>query len=148
MGLLALFAAAALFGLLLLPDALRTGAPALIPLLSGVALAAGVAAFVRRWSDREGAWTDLHRLALVLGALPPMMLFGFLLVTAGNRVDQVGQGIACLVTLGLLTWFATREIYVGGLLVESPLARSRLRTRDTRPSGARGTDPSRQRRRA
>jgi hypothetical protein len=105
-GLLAFLAASAWFELLFLPHALRTGAGALLPLISGAALAAGATALLRRWSDRNGVWTDLHRLALVLGVLPPMMLFGYFLVTVNNRVDQVGQGIASVVTLGLLTGFA------------------------------------------
>ncbi len=32
-----------------------------------------------------------------------MMLFGFFLVTASNRMDQVGQGIASVFTLVLLS---------------------------------------------
>jgi hypothetical protein len=107
-GLLAFLAAAAWFQLLALPEALKTGTLVLVPMLSGVALAAGVAAMLRRWSDREEGWTDLHRLALVFGALPPVMLFGFFVVTAGNRVDQVGQGVASAVAVGLLTAFALR----------------------------------------
>ena len=89
---------------------------ALLPLLSGMALAGGMTALVRHWSDGDGAWSDRHRLALVIGALPPMMLFGFFLVTASNRVDQIGQGIASVITLVLLSIFAvslprpTREV--------------------------------------
>ena len=107
-GLLAFLAAAAWFGLLLLPQTLKTGSLALLPMLSGVALAAGMTALLRRWSNGVGGWSDLHRLALVIGALPPMMLFGFFLVTASNRVDQIGQGIASVVTLVLLSIFAVR----------------------------------------
>jgi hypothetical protein len=105
-GLPAFFAAAAWFGLLMLPQALKTGSLALLPLLSGVALAGGMTALVRRWSNRDGAWSERHRLALVIGALPPLMLFGFFLVTASNRVDQIAQGIASVVTLVLLSTFA------------------------------------------
>ena len=50
-----------------------------------------------RWS-RRAAWTDRHALALVGGALVPMMLFGLLAVTAGNRIDQVADGVFIAVT--------------------------------------------------
>jgi len=105
-GLVAFLAGTAWFNLLFLPHALRTGALALVPLLLGVVVAAGLAALLRRWSSAGSAWTYLHELALVLGGLLPSMLFGFFFVTAGNRVDQAGQGVASVVALLLLALFA------------------------------------------
>jgi len=105
-GLVAFLAGTAWFNLLFLPHVLRTGALVLVPLLLGLVVAAGLAALLRRWSAAGRAWTDLHKLALVLGALLPSMLFGFFFVTVGNRVDQVGQGVASVVALLLLALFA------------------------------------------
>ncbi len=66
-GLLAFVAAAAWFDLLLLPKALKTGSLALLPFLLGLGLAAGTMALLLGWSNRAGAWSDLHRIALVIG---------------------------------------------------------------------------------
>jgi hypothetical protein len=107
LGLLALVAAGVWFVPLLgLPPELRSGPLAVVPVASEAAVAALAVAALRRWSGQTVAWTDLHRLALVIGALPPMMLVGFFGVTAGNRVDQVAQGVSSLTVLGSLAWFA------------------------------------------
>jgi hypothetical protein len=45
---------------------------------------------------------------MVLGALPPVILFGFAVVTAGDRVDQVGQAIVSVVVYAALIAFAAR----------------------------------------
>ena len=37
------------------------------------------------------------------------MLFGFLVVTSGNRVDQIGQGIASVAAMGSLILLILRE---------------------------------------
>jgi hypothetical protein len=108
LGLLALVATAGWFGLFFLPDALKSGARALIPMVATAALAAGTGLLIRKWSAPDRRWTDLHRIALILGALPANMLFGFLVVTAGNRTDQIGQAVGCSVTLALLALFANR----------------------------------------
>ena len=107
-GLVTFLAAGAWFGLLGLPDALRAGALALVPMLAEGALVAGVAALIRRWSAPGHMWTDIHRLALACGALLVSMLIGFFFVTAGNPVDQLGQGVASVVAIVLLTLFAWR----------------------------------------
>jgi hypothetical protein len=75
-------------------------------LIGGVA--ATVVALLVRWSAPDRDWTDVHRLAIILGALPASMLFGFFFVTVGNRIDQIAQGGASLATLGLLTLFGRR----------------------------------------
>jgi hypothetical protein len=105
-GVLAFLVAAAWFHMLMLPPELKTGVRVLIPILSVAALAMGLAACLRWWSNREVAWTGSHRLALVAGAILPVMLFGFFAVTASKPVDQIGQGIASLVAIGLLATFA------------------------------------------
>jgi len=107
-GPVAFVAGVAWFNLLVLPPALRTGVLALVPLLLGLLVAAGLTALLRRWSAAGRTWTDLHELALVLGALMPSMLFGYFFVTTGSRVDQVGQGVASVVALLLLALFAGR----------------------------------------
>jgi hypothetical protein len=97
-----------MFGLFFLPEALKNGARALIPMLSAAALAASTGLLLRKWSAPDRLWTDLHSIALIFGALPANMLFGFLVVTAGNRTDQVGQAVGCSVTLALLALLANR----------------------------------------
>jgi hypothetical protein len=111
-GLAALLAASAWMLLLGLPQWLKTGILALVPMASGLILAGGSMAMIRRWADRRGPWGDRHRLALVMGALPPVMLFGFLVVTRGKGIDQIGQGVASVAAMGwliLLTFRARRR---------------------------------------
>jgi hypothetical protein len=107
MALVALLTAIAWFILLDLPHMLRTSALVLAPMLAEVALVAGVVVLLWRWSARRG-WADLHRLALAGGAMLASMLFGFFAVTAGNPVDQLGQGVASVVAIILLAGFAWR----------------------------------------
>ena len=106
-GLLTLVTSAAWFGLLLLPNTLKHGADALVPIVAAAGLAIAVGSTVEKWSARRN-WTDQHRLAVVLGALPVSMCFGLLVVTAGNRMDQAGQAAGCLITLVLLALLAWR----------------------------------------
>jgi len=108
-GFLAFLAAGAWFVPLLdLPDILRTGAWALVPMLLAAAPVAVVVALIRRWSRPDRGWTDIHRLALVMGALPASMLYGFFYVTAGSAVDRAGQAAASVAAVALLILFARR----------------------------------------
>ena len=106
-GLLVFLVAGAWSALIGLPLELRTGALVLAPMLAEIALAASAVALLRRWSASPG-WSDLHRLAVACGALLVSMLVGFLFVTAGNPIDQLGQGIASIITMALLALFARR----------------------------------------
>jgi hypothetical protein len=106
-GVVGAVVAVAWFALLGLPETLRVGALVLVPMLGELALVAGVVALIHRWSARRG-WSDSHDLALACGPLLASMLFGFFFVTAGNRVDQLGQGIASVVAVALLARFARR----------------------------------------
>jgi len=107
-GALAAVAAVVWFALLGLPHPVRDSAPLLLLATAGIfGLAVGVARQVQRWSA-GGGWGDSQRLALVWGPLLASMFFGFFFVTAGNRVDQIGQGVASLVALALLARFAWR----------------------------------------
>ena len=100
--------AVAWFALLDLPHFLRVGALVLLPMGLDLLLAGGVATLLRRWSTAGPLWHDRHRLALILGALPVSIAWGFLFVTAGNRVDQLVLGSAGLLTWLLLLFFAWR----------------------------------------
>lgn len=104
MALSALVVAAAWFGLLDLPHTMRAWPLVLVPMLLDVLLVAGGALLVRRWSSAHD-WSDLHRLALLSGALIPSMLWGFFFVTAGNRIDQIAQGSASIIMLAFLGYF-------------------------------------------
>ena len=107
-GLVTFVGAGAWFNLVGLPHSLRAGALVLAPMLGEIAIAIAVATLIRRWSGPDRAWTDLHRLALASGALLISMLFGFFFVTASNPIDQLGQGVASIVAIGLLALFARR----------------------------------------
>jgi hypothetical protein len=108
-GFLASLAAGAWFVPLLdLPDVLRTGAWVLAPMLLAAAPVAVVAALVVQWSGPDRTWTDLHRLALAMGALPVSMFYGFFYVTAGSPVDRAGQAVASALAVLLLGIFARR----------------------------------------
>jgi hypothetical protein len=107
-GMVTFVAAAAWFALLGLPHSLRAGALVLAPMLAELTMAIGVAALISRWSRPDRAWTALHYLALACGALLVSMLVGFFFVTASNPIDQLGQGVASVVAIGLLALFARR----------------------------------------
>lgn len=92
-GLLGLCVSASWFGLLMLPEPLKAGAWPLAPIGATLAIACATVFAVDNWSRRGPSWTIPHRIAMVLGALPPIMLFGSLVVTTESRVDQIGQGI-------------------------------------------------------
>ncbi|VVB64619.1 Uncharacterised protein [uncultured archaeon] len=118
-GLVAFLAAGAWFGLLDLPHVMRTGVLVLVPMTLGVVLAAGMAALIRQWSAPGRRWSDQHSLALAFGPLLVSMLWGFFFVTAGNHVDQLGQGAASVVAVVLLMLFARRLRERGHVAAES-----------------------------
>src|ERR1043165_7672480 len=105
--LLGFLMAALWFGLLNLPQRLRLGAWVLIPIIVEITLVVGFASLIQKWSNSE-EWTNLHRLALVVGPLIMVMISGSFFVTAGNRLDQLGVGIFSVITLILLALFARR----------------------------------------
>jgi hypothetical protein len=107
-GLFTFLAAGAWFELLDLPHSYRGSYLVVVPMLLFAALAAGVVILVREWSTQNRAWSDLHSLALAFGAMLVSMLWGFIFVTAGSRVDQLGQGIASIAAIVLLALFARR----------------------------------------
>lgn len=107
-GLISFASTAAWFGLLHLPEALRSGAVVLAPMALGVILAAGIVALIRRWSASRG-WNDAHRLALAFGAILTSTLYGISFVTAGSPGNQIGEGVASAATLALLAFFVWRH---------------------------------------
>lgn len=107
LALVAFVASGLWFGLLALPEPARRGAVVILPMSVMILIAAALWAVVTRWSSHRG-WTDVHSLALASGAMAVSMTFGFIAVTAGNRIDHWGQGIVCVVALLLLMLFARR----------------------------------------
>jgi hypothetical protein len=107
-GTIAFVAAGLLFGLIFLPDAVRRGPLVLAPMAFDLAVFAGVWRLIRHWSAPDSSWTDVHRLALALGALPVSMLFGFFYVTASNPADRAFLTVVNVLTLALLGNFARR----------------------------------------
>src|SRR5262245_59630685 len=125
LGILGFLLAGSWFHLLILPSILRTGALVVIPMLATLAMVASYVHWLDRWSTQSRDWTDLHGLAVVIGVLIPMMLFGYVAVTAANRVDQIAQGVSSLLALGLLITIAFRT-------------RARSRSRPEEPLGIDG----------
>lgn len=106
-GLVAFVAAAAWFlPLVDLPEWLRVGAWVWVPMMVALSVDAIAARLIAHWAAARHNWSDVHRLALAVGALLVSMLYGFFYVTSGNAVDQAGQAIASIVALTLLARFA------------------------------------------
>jgi hypothetical protein len=103
-GALGFLAACVWFGLLHLPTPLRHGILAILPILLGCAFVFGIFRLLRRWSAHENSWRDIHRLMLIFGAMLASMLNGFFFTTANNQVDQLGQGIASVLTILLFAF--------------------------------------------
>ena len=101
-GVCASLVAFAWFALLNLPHALRSLPLTLLPMLFTMALAT---IFLRALHS-AAEFSDLHRFALVIGALIPSTAFGFFYVTAKNRLDQMIQGLLTLLTLAVLCVWA------------------------------------------
>jgi hypothetical protein len=83
--------------------AFTRGLLVLVPMLGALALVAVVALLVHRWS-RTPYWSDLHRLALVSGALVAHTLLGILHFhyTVLDRLGLIVLGLVMIVLLALL----------------------------------------------
>lgn len=78
----------------------------LVPMVSALAIAVGVAWLVRRWSQARD-WNDLHLLALASGAVICHTLIGVLALTQ-TPADRIGLIVLGLAMIGWLTWLAHR----------------------------------------
>lgn len=80
----------------------------LVPMLGAVAILAGIAWLVNRWSQAHD-WSDLHLLALVSGALACHTLTGLLSPDLTHTLaDRIALIILVLAMTGFLAWFAFR----------------------------------------
>jgi hypothetical protein len=81
--------------------------PAIIPILTGLAIVVSAVAVVDR-SSRSSSWNDAARLALVGGALLSSMLAGFLIFAFGGAqiVDVVGKLVLNAAALAGVAWLA------------------------------------------
>ncbi len=76
-----------------------------VPLIAGILWAATTYFWIRRWSSGAG-WSDLHRWALVFGAILVCMVGGFGGSSVWPRVDLIGKivlnaiGVVALIALG------------------------------------------------
>jgi hypothetical protein len=107
-GLAALVAAGLWFQLLALPQPLRRGPRVLIPIVLEACLAAGFVALIRWWSAPPRRWTDLHRVALIAGALIVSMMYGVSTLTAARPFDRCAQALSSGLTVFSLTALALR----------------------------------------
>lgn len=109
-GLVSLLATLLWYELLRLPDWMRSGPIVLLPMILILAVAIGVIALIRYWSAPDRRWTDLHRLALAWGPVLTNMIVGYFWISAGNRTNQLFQGIVSIVCFILLAIF-TYSLY-------------------------------------
>lgn len=107
-GLLVAITALAWFVLLDIPHLLRDSILVIVPMIGLIILVGVVASKIHRWSAFEENWNDLHRFAIICGALLISMLVGFFFVTASNPIDQLGQGIASIGMIIFLALFGWR----------------------------------------
>ena len=107
-GLAALSMAGLWVQLFKLPQPIRGGLRVLAPMLLAGCLVCAFAAMVRSWSAPGRGWTDLHRLALVAGALAATMVYGGAALKTGSPFDRGGQAVSSVVTLLLLGALAYR----------------------------------------
>jgi hypothetical protein len=97
------------FGLIFLAYGAVPRLPSWIPLVSGLALAAGAFGLIASWYRRAG-WTDSHRLALVFGGMVASMLAGFPVFLFGGAlaIDWIGKVVLNVVAIILLKCLARR----------------------------------------
>jgi hypothetical protein len=107
-GLAALVAAGIWFQLLALPQPLRRGPRVVTPIILEACLAAGFVALIRWWSVPPRRWTDLHRVALIAGALIVSMMSGVSTLTTARPFDRYAQALSCGLTVFFLTALALR----------------------------------------
>ena len=82
--------------------------PAYIPISLGLAWAVTSLFLIRRWSSNPG-WQDIHRLALIIGALVASMLAGFLIVGSTlSPVDLMSKLVLNVVAVVLLIYLARK----------------------------------------
>jgi len=93
------------FRLLALPDSIRHGRLAIVAIVLAAAALALLFRAIGTWMRRDG-WTDVETLALTSGSMAVSAAFGLFEVTAGNRVDQIGQGGISAIACVLLVWLA------------------------------------------
>jgi hypothetical protein len=115
-----------------LPQPIRGGLRVLVPMLLAGCLVCAFAAKVRSWSAQGRRWTDLHRLALIAGALVATMIYGVAALKAGVPFDRGGQAVSCIVTLLFIGALAYR-IRGQRFFVSTPGAGAVSRVRDGAP---------------
>jgi len=99
-----------------LPQTVRTGLWPLLPM----ALAAGLAWYVYRlvtsWVRHD--WTDLHRVALIWGAVAASAAYGVDIIKQAAPVDRIGQA-ACSIAFFACLALLTRRLKARGRPTES-----------------------------
>jgi hypothetical protein len=101
-GLAALIATGLWFQLFTLPQPLRSGLWVFFPMILEGCLAWGFVALLQRWSASARHWTDLHSLALVVGALLASMIYGVTVIKTGAPFDRGAQAFCSVFTVVLL----------------------------------------------
>jgi hypothetical protein len=105
-GLVAFVLSLPWFVLAILPYVVPPSLPAVIPLLIGLAWALAAFFLIRRWSASPG-WQDVHRLALISGALVASMSAGFVINGPTlSPVDLVGKVVLNVMAVLLLAYLA------------------------------------------
>ena len=84
--------------------------PALVLIVIGAVLVAGMAWLINRWSQREGRQRAVYLRTLVAGSLLAGALIGAKIVEDGNPIDQLGQAVLTIVLIIFLVIWEKRRI--------------------------------------
>jgi hypothetical protein len=88
--------------------------PFWIPMVGGIAWAAGVFFLVGRWSSAFG-WRDIHGYALTFGAMLVPMIGGFVGSSSWPQIDLIGKSVLDVIAILLLIALARAVRVPGGV---------------------------------
>jgi hypothetical protein len=81
--------------------------PAWVAVIAGCAWAIVAFLILRNISSRSG-WGDLHRWAVIFGAMLVCMLCGFLGSSSWPEIDIIGKAVMNLIASVWMLWFGRR----------------------------------------
>jgi len=85
-----------------LPQSLRHGVVVLVPVSAEAIMALGFIVLLRRWAALGRDWNDLHRLAVIAGAMLASTLYGVNALTTASPFDRIGQALCGIAVFAFL----------------------------------------------